>query len=556
MLYVFILTVGNFTAPQQSAALPGSGENELPAKKTLGPESAEPRTTTQTNLAPSNTLPVKNHSTHNSQARAGFPDMTVVGNLYVEPGTIVSDEGSLIIADTGRLENWGTIYVKGDWVNEGNYITDTGKVVFWGSDASLITGTSITDIYNAEINNTGGVTMELDLEVSNNLNLVAGSLDLNANRLTISNDAGTGISYTNGYIISENVNNLSMVQWNIGTTTGPHTIPFGTITGTIIPLTINLTSGSIGNVTASTYPTSSNNLPLPVRPDSVIHLRNTLGSNNSANTVDRFWQIDKTGLSGTITATFTYAEAEVPEYGEIDLRAQRYKVINLGWDPKFPNQVSNSNANTVESPGISNFGPFTLAVNPNPLPVELFSFKAQLNKLNQVDVKWATASEVNNDYFTVERTRNFNSIEPLAKIPGNGTTSMLHHYSFIDKNPMKGLSYYRIKQTDFDGGFAYTDWRAINTNDNHESNKLLVHNLYPNPFSDNFNLVFELPDEGMVEIQLLNAQGKIIYSEKTTGAKGINSYQYNSQVELSTGYYYLRLSFDDLVTTVRLVNRD
>src|SRR5205085_4478887 len=99
--------------------------------------------------------------------------------------------------------------------------------------------------------------------------------------------------------------------WNMASTTGAHVFPFGTAGGSYIPYTLNLTAGTIGNVTVSTYPTAVNNTPYPTTPTNVTHVRNSSGVDNSLNTVDRFWEVNRTGASGTVTMTFVATAAEV-----------------------------------------------------------------------------------------------------------------------------------------------------------------------------------------------------------------------------------------------------
>lgn len=84
------------------------------------------------------------------------------------------------------------------------------------------------------------------------------------------------------------------------------------------------------------------------------------------------------------------------------------------------------------------------------LPVELLYFRAQ-SGMDEVVLNWATASELNNDYFTLERSRDGINFEAIGRIDGNGTIAERINYNFIDANPFLGLSYYRLSQTDYDG---------------------------------------------------------------------------------------------------------
>jgi hypothetical protein len=88
------------------------------------------------------------------------------------------------------------------------------------------------------------------------------------------------------------------------------------------------------------------------------------------------------------------------------------------------------------------------------LPIELLSFLAVTNDQTIV-IRWISATEINNDYFTIERSIDARSWEILGTVTGAGTTSQVQHYSYTDILPVEGLAYYRLKQTDFDGSFEY-----------------------------------------------------------------------------------------------------
>ena len=143
-----------------------------------------------------------------------------------------------------------------------------------------------------------------------------------------------------------------------------------------------------------------------------------------------------------------------------------------------------------------------------PLPVELVRFTADL-KFDEVDLKWSTASELNNDYFTIERTIDLENFEELVTLPGNGTTNVVHHYNTIDPNPAYGRSYYRLKQTDFDGKYTYSDVRVID----YEGPKFSSLSAYPNPLSgQNLTIVVTgLKEQSTVPIIIYNTQGQLVF---------------------------------------------
>ena len=125
---------------------------------------------------------------------------------------------------------------------------------------------------------------------------------------------------------------------------------------------------------------------------------------------------------------------------------------------------------TINNVVVNNFQTTVLNVEliPNPVPVELISFRAELSE-NDLTLSWQTATETNNKGFEIERLQDY-KIKKLQDLPtgqagwetvgfvqGNGTTTEFHSYTFTDKNVEQGFYQYRLKQIDFDGSFTYSD---------------------------------------------------------------------------------------------------
>jgi len=95
-----------------------------------------------------------------------------------------------------------------------------------------------------------------------------------------------------------------------------------------------------------------------------------------------------------------------------------------------------------------------------PLPINLLNFNAHYNN-RKVSTYWTTVSELENDYFTVERSRDGIFFNEIGIIQGAGNSSIELNYQFTDKTPFKGISYYRLKQTDYNGSVSYSEIRSI-----------------------------------------------------------------------------------------------
>ncbi|MDG1476444.1 MAG: GEVED domain-containing protein, partial [Vicingaceae bacterium] len=135
-----------------------------------------------------------------------------------------------------------------------------------------------------------------------------------------------------------------------------------------------------------------------------------------------------------------------------------------------------------------------------PLPIELIAFNADCNK--KIELNWTTASEINNDYFTVERSLNGVDFEALTVISGAGNSNDIKKYSWIDESNSSEVSYYRLKQTDFDGVVSYSDLKIASCDEE------VQFGVYPNPTSNSVTLSFN--SEINIQYQIVSLDGRVI----------------------------------------------
>lgn len=140
------------------------------------------------------------------------------------------------------------------------------------------------------------------------------------------------------------------------------------------------------------------------------------------------------------------------------------------------------------------------------LPIKLVFFDAQIEQ-NSVAIQWATATEINNDFFSIEKSNDMKNWDVIATQKGAGNSNQYLSYKFQDMNLMQGISYYRLKQTDFDGRFEYFSPVTIK-NDVDFRSEIKV-NIYPNPSHGNFNIQINSEMESG-EIIILNNLGQIV----------------------------------------------
>jgi uncharacterized protein (TIGR03790 family) len=145
-----------------------------------------------------------------------------------------------------------------------------------------------------------------------------------------------------------------------------------------------------------------------------------------------------------------------------------------------------------------------------PLPVELTTFRATVAG-SSVNLAWATATEVNNFGFDVERRYTNGLWKKVGFISGSGTSNQAHVYSYTDKMPMAGSVSYRLKQLDRDGSFEYSkEIAATVAHPGQETSKLLGN--YPNPFNPQTMIKFQLFQGAMVTLKIFNTIGQEVAS--------------------------------------------
>ena len=172
------------------------------------------------------------------------------------------------------------------------------------------------------------------------------------------------------------------------------------------------------------------------------------------------------------------------------------------------------------------------------------SFNAVKNN-QQVDCIWATAIEVNNDYFTIERSQDASNFAPIGDVDGAGNSNLVLNYLFTDYNPHSGINYYRLRQTDFDGHSTLSEIKAVDMDVNSEV-KLL------NAYFANDELVFNF-NQGVAinKLNLYDVLGRVVYSEDYNN--GVFAFDKINFPYLLSGKYFLELSIGDKLFSKKLI---
>jgi len=174
-------------------------------------------------------------------------------------------------------------------------------------------------------------------------------------------------------------------------------------------------------------------------------------------------------------------------------------------------------------------------------PVKLINFTAELVSGNVV-LNWSTASEVNNNYFIVQRSADGTTFQSIDTVKGHGNSSSIIYYQYTDDTPVNGIAYYRLIQEDYNGNQTISSLASV-TND-----QSLTATVYPNPFDKYVNLMVSAKEIYKVQVQITDLTGKVLYySDRYTTNEGILIGQ-----ELSTGMYILEVISPYAIKTFKI----
>lgn len=174
------------------------------------------------------------------------------------------------------------------------------------------------------------------------------------------------------------------------------------------------------------------------------------------------------------------------------------------------------------------------------LPVELLTFDAACHQ-SSITLSWATASETNNDYFTLERSQNAEDWTLVAMVPGAGNSNTLTRYSYRDHLPETGHIYYRLWQTDYDGARAYLGLLASPCDKTEEPSLMRT---YPNPFNSEVMVTFSDFEGKAAWIELWDVMGKQHLSVTLTESDIVRGNYLLKTDMLTAGVYLLKFRTD------------
>jgi hypothetical protein len=276
------------------------------------------------------------------------------------------------------------------------------------------------------------------------------------------------------------------------------------------------------------------------------------GTNNGR--WSRIWYIDVTNTSTQITANITFRASDAG-MGSAPLGTTLSDYVLLyrtglsgNWTELTTASGISGDIATFNNVTLSSDGYYTLGSKNYPtsiLPIELISFEAKPEE-DKIILKWTTATEKNNASFTIEKTTDGVRFENVLTVKGAGNSALAKNYSATDQHPYSGLSYYRLKQTDYSSKFSYSELVAV-----YNDIQIGDFKIYPNPSENIFYLSSAAFNNTEVKIQINDGSGKIYFSKTYITDKSL--LKIDPENKLPQGIYSVIVSFEDRTLIRKIV---
>ena len=272
----------------------------------------------------------------------------------------------------------------------------------------------------------------------------------------------------------------------------------------------------------------------------------------------RIWYIDVTNATAVIQADIEFDMVAGGMSGTTPVTASNYKLLyragtSGAWsEAATASSISGTrvifasyNFNNNGDDGYYTIGTRNYTV--SPLPIELISFDAIMNN-KQVDVTWATATETNNNFYTIERSKDGINFEPVSNVDAAGNSLSLINYKDVDTNPFEGISYYRLKQTDFNGTFSYSKIVAVNYSFSNDGMS-----VFPNPTDGEININMNDLEGKEVLVVIRDITGKECFSKVILSQENQQLIAIDSEQKLAAGTYIITASSSNKLYSKKII---
>lgn len=469
--------------------------------------------------------------------------------IYVQAGALLYDEGGFINQDNGvnigNVDNYGTFQLLGDWTNNSAsncFINSSPGTTILSGGAQTIGGATPTYFFNLTLQGSGVKTQTVDARTEGTLALNDRELATGNFIMHVTNPAVGAVTRTGGFNATPVQGFVSSTNngrlWRNTNSTGSYLFPVGSTIGTARFRPVELKPAS---ASASTFGVRF------VNNDPNLQGFNRASKDPSLGVINPLWYQKINNVSGPATTDIRLYYDNIAD-GVTSFATN----LITQWGPYSPplqwNDLGLAINTGAASPALSsvvrgswsNYNTENFNISPQsiPLPVDLISFTAECRQ-EMVEVKWATASEVNCSHFLLERSEDGSNYIYVSRIEGNGTTSTISQYSMT--LPGTGVSYYRLTQVDYDGKTeSFTPVLSICESLNYSE----LIGLHPNPSSSIVNIDLAPHQSGLVRFRIYDALGALVVNE-TRQVKDDLQRQIVDISSLSAGVYHFTMETAD-----------
>ncbi|QHT71539.1 T9SS type A sorting domain-containing protein [Rhodocytophaga rosea] len=436
---------------------------------------------------------------------------------------------------SGELDvqsNDNSIDVKGYWYMTpapsvaAKFNSQGGTVVFNGSGTQTITTNAAlgrNEFFNMIIENSGpGITLNSPVSVGKNnggrITFIDGIVNTTpTNILTINNRAQVSGardgSHVNGYVrkIGNDGDNEFYFPIGDGTSYRPAGLEFVNPNPNAV-FVAKYNRRTPANVN---YPPANANSPLTISKFEYWEIERTGG--NASTRVILTWEIPVSGPENYLGEPANVEDLLVAYWNSSNPLTGEWRRINSNNQTVTNSNPANYSGHTRMQSAMANNDRRVYAIGSEilPLPIELLYFKANLvNGVVQLD--WATASEKDNDYFTIEKSTDSKQFEAFLEVDAIGNSQQVQTYTAPDANPLSPVTYYRLKQTDIDGKFTYSKIVAI-----HSGSKA---SLSVTPLTEKqIRLSYYLPQSKDAVLSLYDTKGVLVWNKSVSGNSALQA---------------------------------
>ena len=453
------------------------------------------------------------------------PTFTLASGATLELGStggIASSGATGNIQTTTRTFNTGSYYV------------------YSGINGAQVTGTGLpSTIAGLTINNSSGVTLTASETINTLFTLTSGNLTLGAFNILMASGSSLSGGSSSSFVYT---GSTGFLKYNSCAASSTKTFPVGHTNSSAgyTPLVITFNTGSVTDDFSV------------IAVDKVTNDGARNGTAYTSTVVKAMWFITETTSGGSnVDLQFQWNGTDEAS-GFVRSACYMSHYTNSMWNKQGNDgSASGSNPYTFTHSGYTGtFSPFGMGGSGGPLPIKLLYFKAKKeNSIGQIS--WATAAEINNDYFNIEKSLDNRNFKSIGKIAGAGNSEQIMNYGFTDSNLSAGLNYYRLKQTDYNGEFSYSPVEVIsNTKEQGLTTPVYI---YPLPATSLINIELICSKDTETPLRIINGFGVLVLEKNMSLQRGLNPIIIDIN-NLSSGFYVIQIpGLDDYQNTRFLI---